>query len=61
MRKGEHKLIEFLDDGTVELYNLSKDVGEATDVSRQMPDTVAELRADLAAWRAEVGAKVPAS
>ena len=59
IRKGDYKLIEFFDDQTVELYNVVEDVGEENDLSTTMPDKVADLQADLAAWRANVGVEPP--
>lgn len=59
IRKGDYKLIEFFDDQTVELYDVVNDVGEENDLSSSLPEKVAELRRDLAAWRAEVGVEAP--
>ena len=59
IRKGDFKLIEFLADMRVELYNLSDDIGEQRDLASEMPDKVEELRNRLHAWREEVGAQMP--
>jgi arylsulfatase A len=59
IRKGDFKLIEFLDDMRVELYNLHDDIGEQHNLATQMPAKVKELRGRLHAWRAEVGAQMP--
>jgi len=59
IRKADHKLIEFFDDGTVALYDLAADPGEQHDLSEAMPDKVAELRADLAARRDRMGVEAP--
>ncbi len=59
IRKGDYKLIEFFDDQTVELYNVVSDEGEENDLSTTMPDKIAELQRDLAAWRADVGVVPP--
>jgi len=59
VRSGPWKLIENFDDGSVELYDLEKDIGEERDVSREHADTAASLREMLHVWRAEVGAKMP--
>ncbi len=37
------------------LYDLSRDIGEQTNVAGEHPDIVAELEAALAAWNAEMG------
>jgi arylsulfatase A-like enzyme len=59
IHKGDFKLIEFLADMRVELYNLKDDIGEQHDLASQMPDKVDELRKRLHAWREEVGAQMP--
>ncbi len=59
IRAGDWKLIEFFEDGRVELYNLREDIGEAHDLASEMPDRAASLRAQLRAWRASVNAKIP--
>ena len=60
VRRGDWKLIEFFEDGSVELYHLGEDVSEDRDLSEHRPDVVAELRARLRTWREEVGAELPA-
>jgi arylsulfatase A-like enzyme len=57
IRRGDLKLIEFYDTGTVELYDLSRDIGEAHNLADQMPERVAELRTRLRQWREQVPAK----
>jgi arylsulfatase A-like enzyme len=59
IHKGDFKLIEFLADRRVELYNLKDDIGEQRDLASQMPEKVEELRKRLHAWREEVGAQMP--
>jgi len=59
VRSGPWKLIENFDDGSVELYDLERDLGEEHDVSKENAATAASLRAMLHDWRAEVGAKMP--
>jgi arylsulfatase A-like enzyme len=59
IRKGRHKLMEFFDDGRAELYDLEADPGETRDLAASRPDLAAALRADLAAWRAAIGAAMP--
>ncbi len=58
IRDGDWKLIEYFDDGHVELYNLANDLGEQHDLAQERPDKVAALRRKLAEWRKRVGAKV---
>jgi arylsulfatase A len=59
VRSGDFKLIEFFEDGQLELYNLRDDLGEQNDLSARMPDKTKELHAKLAAWRKSVGAQMP--
>ncbi len=60
IRAGDFKLIEFLDDQRVELYNLKDDIGEQHNLAKEMPAKADELRARLHDWRKEVGAQMPA-
>ncbi len=57
VREGDLKLIEHYEDGRLELFDLSKDPGETTDVAMVQAGKVAELRGKLEAWRREVGAQ----
>ncbi len=57
VREGDLKLIEWFEDGSVELFDLTADIGEQNDLTAQRPDDVARLRRKLADWREEVGAK----
>ncbi len=59
VREGDFKLIEFFDDGSVELYNLREDVGEKKDLSGEKPELAARLKRDLHAWRKDTGAAMP--
>jgi len=59
VRKGDFKLIEFYEDGHVELYNLKDDIGEQHDLAAEMPEKAAELRKMLADWRKAVNAQMP--
>ena len=59
IRQGDWRLVEFYEDGSIELYNLKADVGEAKDLAAEMPDKARELQKRLAEWRASVGAQMP--
>ncbi len=59
VRQGRYKLIENFDDGSVELYDLAEDIGEKHDLSLQMPEKAAQLKAELKAWREASGAVMP--
>jgi len=58
IRRGNFKLIESYDTGTVELYDLSQDIGETHDLAGRMPERAAELRARLKQWREQVPANM---
>ncbi len=57
IRMGRYKLIERFEDGRVQLYDLSSDVGEKDDLAGKMPEKVARMRSKLHAWYKEVDAK----
>ena len=59
VRDGDWKLIEWFEDGRLELYNLREDIGEKTNLADKHPDQVARLRSLLGKWREEVQAKLP--
>jgi arylsulfatase A-like enzyme len=59
VRAGDYKLIEFYEDGRLELYNLAKDIGEREDLAKRDPKRAARMRAMLQRWRESVGAKMP--
>jgi arylsulfatase A-like enzyme len=59
VRAGDWKLIEFYEDGRLELYNLREDVSEAHNLAAEQPQRTARLAGMLAAWRESVEAKIP--
>ncbi len=59
VRVGDLKLMEWLEDGAVELYDLSSDLGEARDLAPLMPETAEQLRGALQGWRRQIGAAMP--
>ena len=46
-RKDRYKLIEFTENGRVELYDLESDASEQNDLSKQLPDVALELQTQL--------------
>ena len=60
VRQGNWKLIEFFEDGRLELYNLKDDIGERNNLAQQMPQKTKELHGLLKRWRGSVNAPVPA-
>jgi arylsulfatase A-like enzyme len=59
IRAGDWKLMEFFEDGRLELYYLREDPGERKDLSASMPDKVQKLHAQLASWRETIAAPMP--
>jgi arylsulfatase A-like enzyme len=59
IRSGDSKLMEFFEDGRLELYNLREDIGEKHNLAATMPDKVKELHGKLLAWREEIKAPMP--
>ncbi len=59
IRSGPYKLIERFDDGSLELFDLSRDLGEEHDLAAARPELARELQAQLADWRTRVGAAMP--
>ncbi|GAA0880798.1 sulfatase [Algoriphagus jejuensis] len=59
IRRGDWKLIHYYEDGRKELYNLSQDIGETTDLAGKYPEKVREMGKELFAYLTEVGAKYP--
>jgi arylsulfatase A-like enzyme len=59
VRAGDWKLLEYLEDNRIELFNLRDDPGERTDLAAKMPEKAAELGTLLHTWRASVGAAMP--
>jgi arylsulfatase A-like enzyme len=56
---GDWKLMEFLEDGRLELYNLRNDISEMKNLASAMPDKTKELHAKLLAWRTATKAPMP--
>ena len=61
VRQGDYKLIEFFEDGRLELYNLREDISEDRDLSEIEPETRDRLQSLLIEWREKVEAKIPAA
>jgi arylsulfatase A-like enzyme len=63
VREGNFKWIEFFtgdeSEARGELYDLSADIGERHDLAASRPELARKLRARLANWRGEVGARMP--
>ncbi len=59
VRAGDYKLIEFFEDGRLELYNLREDIGEEHDLAEDEPERAEELHGMLVRWRERIEAKIP--
>jgi arylsulfatase A-like enzyme len=57
--RGNWKLLEYFEDGHLELYNLAEDPGEEKNLAEKLPQTTGELRSQLRAWRESVDAQLP--
>ncbi|MEM1442893.1 MAG: sulfatase [Verrucomicrobiota bacterium] len=57
VRKGDYKLIQDLEDGAYELYNLATDPEEHNNLEQLESEVVEELSGELDEWRREVEAK----
>lgn len=60
MITGDWKLMEFLEDGRLELYNLRTDLSEKNNLATTQPAKARELHVQLVAWRNEIKAPMPA-
>jgi arylsulfatase A-like enzyme len=59
VRCDDYKLIEFFEDGRLELYNLRDDIGEDHNLAEEQPDVAQRLHGLLKQWREQVEAKMP--
>ncbi|MCU0962605.1 MAG: sulfatase [Pirellulaceae bacterium] len=59
MQCGDWKLMEYLEDGKLELYNLRDDLGETRNLAAEVPEKTQELHARMVAWRQQVNAPMP--
>ncbi|MEX1239823.1 MAG: sulfatase [Cyclobacteriaceae bacterium] len=58
VRYKNFKLLEYYDNGTTQLFDLDKDLGELNDISKENPDRVRELTQMLHEWRKSVNARM---
>ncbi|MDO8541843.1 MAG: sulfatase [Opitutaceae bacterium] len=59
VRQGDFKLLQFHEDGRLELYNLKEDIGETKNLAELRPKKVGELSSKIERWRKDVGAQMP--
>jgi arylsulfatase A-like enzyme len=59
IRKGKWKLIQFLNDGKVELYNLEEDIKESKNLAEENEQITQSLLNELVSWRKENKVPLP--
>lgn len=55
----EFKLMEYLEDGRMELYDLQNDPSEKHNLAKDKPDTAKRMQLELAQWRKSTRAAMP--
>lgn len=59
IQAGDWKLMEFLETGRLELYNLGGDIGETKNLAEALPDRARQLHQQLIDWRKAIQAPMP--
>jgi arylsulfatase A-like enzyme len=59
IRSGDWHLVEFHEDGKLELYNLRHNISESVDLSERYPEKQTELKQKLYQWRKSISAQMP--
>jgi arylsulfatase A-like enzyme len=59
IRQGDWKLIEFFEDGKLELYNLKDDISEKNNLAQRMPEKTRQMHQLLIDWRKSINAPIP--
>ena len=59
IRAGNWRLVHFYEDRRNELYDLTADIGETTDLAEAQPERVVKLKQQLDAWLTAVSAQLP--
>jgi arylsulfatase A-like enzyme len=59
VRQGDYKLIEFYEDGRLELFNVKDDISEAHNLASEQPQRAAQMKKRLDDWRRDVAAQMP--
>ena len=58
IRCGDYKLLEYFENGTVQLFNIKNDIGEQNDLSASNPKMVKKLKKKLHDWRVSINAEM---
>lgn len=61
VRAGQYKLIRRYDDDSLELFDLSTDLGEQRNLAAAKPEIVAKLKERLGQWLKDAGAQMPST
>ena len=61
IRKGDWKLIHFFEDDSIQLFNLTEDLGESHDLSQSFPKKAADLLSELKHWQRNTQAVIPST
>jgi uncharacterized sulfatase len=59
IRTREWKLLEYLEDGRLELFDLVRDPGEQRNVAGEQAARAGEMKRRLQAWREQAGVQMP--
>jgi arylsulfatase A-like enzyme len=59
IRVGPYKLLEYFENGTIQLFNLNDDPGEQRDLATVETAKAKQLLTQLQTWRSKVGANMP--
>lgn len=59
VRQGNWKLLEYLEDQHIELYDIRSDPGETRDMATAFPEMAKQLRDKLTEWRNDIDAPMP--
>jgi len=57
--RGKYKMIQFLEDKSFALYDLSKDPGEQNNIIESMPELALRLKKEIRDWQKSVNAPIP--
>jgi arylsulfatase A len=59
IRSGRYKLLEYYENGTIQLFDLETDIGEQNDLAKSQPELAQKLKKMLHDWRDAVDARMP--
>lgn len=59
IRDGRYKLIEYFENGTLQLFDLENDIGEQHNLVSTQPEIANRLKSILHQWRKDIDAKMP--